>query len=503
MEKSNPGRGALPTDRDEAERTHRLGLHSIGHEFGALDEVPARARVFGFWDQAVFWFSATCLPAAWYYGALMAGAQGMPSALLLVLVVSPLSLALWAILGWIAADSGACSTALIRPAFGLRGSSFPSVLYIFFGLGWAAVNVFLGAVGLSLVFSVWLKTPAYGHAGSEPVMAASIIVVAVTQGVIATAGHRVMRAVQWAATLALLVFGGWQTIAVLQQIDLNTVLNWRPPAGGIGFSIGDFHYTITVALLVDLLIAYNWTWEFIGDFSRFARSKTAGSAGPFVGANVAQTWWFLVGSILAVWWAVKNPFDAVTGDPSLATASLGLGLVAGIVIFASTAATNAGNLYASAVAVTNMAPRLPIRIRPLIAIVSAACVPVALLPLAVANLQTAFTFWLDVLGAVVVPLWVLVITDYLWVRRGRYSGDLFRTDGGAYWYAGGVNWRAVACLVGGTAMYWAIAYIEPQIRQAVPASLPVGIAVAVVYALLMLPERRAGSIAAPSPEPAS
>ena len=99
----------------------RRSLALIGHEYAALDTVPDADRHFGLWDQAAFWFAATCLPAAWFYGALMAGAAGLPGALLLILVISPLSLAPWALIGWIAARTGACSTALVRPAFGLRG----------------------------------------------------------------------------------------------------------------------------------------------------------------------------------------------------------------------------------------------------------------------------------------------------------------------------------------------------------------------------------------------
>ena len=97
-----------------------LGL--VGHEYAALDQVPVSARTFGIADQAAFWFAATHLPAAWLYGALMAGATGLSGAILLVAVVSPLSLIPWALLGLIAARTGACSTAMVRPAFGLRGS---------------------------------------------------------------------------------------------------------------------------------------------------------------------------------------------------------------------------------------------------------------------------------------------------------------------------------------------------------------------------------------------
>src|SRR3990172_8202074 len=71
----------------------------LGAEFSALEKVPPDARVFGFWDQAALWFGAASLPAAWYYGALMAGWKGLPGAFLLIFLVSTLTFLPWALLG--------------------------------------------------------------------------------------------------------------------------------------------------------------------------------------------------------------------------------------------------------------------------------------------------------------------------------------------------------------------------------------------------------------------
>ena len=485
---TDAARTALPAGEPPGPGGRSLGV--IGHEYAALDQVPPSDRTFGFWDQAAFWYAATCLPAAWFYGALMAGAAGLPGALFLILVVSPLSLAPWALLGWIAARTGACSTALVRPAFGLRGSAFPSALYLVFGLGWAAVNVFLGAIGLSFVFAGWLGTPAFLAPGYEGPMAVFIVGMAVLQGVAAVAGHRVLRLIQWGATLALLGLGAVQLWLVVTHWDPGALWSWQPPAGGLATSIGPFRYTITFALLVDLLIAYNWTWEFIGDFSRFSRSPAIGAAGPFAGANAAQTWWFAVGALGVVFLATTTGgFAPEAADPSSLTTSLGLGWMAAAIVVAATVATNAGNLTASALAISNMAPRLRLGIRALIGVASLIVVPLALLPLLAAGFQASYVAWLDILGAIVVPLWVIVLVDFFWVRRGHYDADLFRTSGGRYWFNRGWNWRAIGCLAGGTLLYWVIAFGFPTLRERVPATLPVGLAVAIGYAVLMRAER--------------
>ena len=143
---------------------------------------------------------------------------------------------------------------------------------------------------------------------------------------------------------------------------------------------------------------------------------------------------------------------------------------------------------------TNLAPRIRLGVRQLIALSSLAVVPLALVPLALVPLvatgfQATYIFWLDVLGAIVVPLWVIVLVDFFWARRGRYERDLFRATGGRYWYGDGVNWRAVGTLAAGTFGYWIIAYALPEVREVVPAALPVGVGVAAAYAVLMRRER--------------
>lgn len=466
------------------------GLEVMSSEFGALDKIPTQARTFSFWDQFVLWFGATSLPAAWYYGALMAGWSGLGGALLLILVVNTLSFIPWAYLGHIAAKTGACSMALVRPAFGLRGSLVPSALYLVFGFGWGAVNVFLGGIAMSFVFKQMLGWPAYLEPNFQPTMIASLIVVCIVQGLFAIAGHRWIRWLGWVGATALVVLGLWQTYLVISQWGFASLFNWQPPAEGLTETFGappfSITYTLTFALLVDLLIAYNWTWEFIGDFSRFAKSEKIGAWGPFVGANLAQYWWFTVGALGVVALAMTSgKYTPVTADPSSTTTQLGFGWVAWLVLLLATVTTNAGNIYASALGLSNMLPKLQIPIRRLLAVCAVVIIPLSLVPLLSPTFVAFYIFWLDFLGAIVIPLWVLTLVDYFIVKRQTYSDDLFRIEGGAYWYANGWNWPAIVSLVLGNAMYWTVAYAFPQWRQMFSATLPTVLVVVIVYILWM------------------
>ena len=468
------------------------GLEVIAAEYRATDQVPSTARVFSTLDQFTLWFAAASLPAAWLYGGYMTAAYGLPGALLLIFGISTLTFIPWALIGYIAADKGASSVSLLRPSFGLRGSKLPSVFYLFFGYGWAAVNVFIAAISMSFVLSLTLGWPsAFDPAAPLPnyFMIPSILLVCILQGFFATAGHRAIRLLNWVSTVALVALGGYATYIVLRDFDFGVLLAWRPPTAlSFAFSGGSlgvgFTYTLTLPLLVDLLIAYNWTWEFIGDFSRFAKTKRAGTWGPFAGASLAQYWFFSVGALLTVAAITKGTFInfAASSDPSSNATLLGFGVGAYLIILFATISTNAGNIYASALGITNILTRWKASMRKILLLSAVIVVPLAMLPLLETNFVFTYIFFLDILGAIVVPLWTLVLVDYFLIKRRDYDNSLFRVDGGSYWYRGGWNWPATFTLLAGTAMYWVIAFGFPAVRETISAAIPtIGFVVVVYY----------------------
>src|SRR2546428_819243 len=125
--------------------------------------------------------------------------------------------------GYIAADKGASSVSLLRPAFGLRGSKLPSVFYLFFGYGWAAVNVFIAAISMSFVFQLTLGWPdAFRTPAGSPInyyLVPSILLICFLQGFFATAGHRAIRYLNWASTVALVALGAYASYIVIKDFD--------------------------------------------------------------------------------------------------------------------------------------------------------------------------------------------------------------------------------------------------------------------------------------------
>lgn len=395
-----------------------------------------------------------------------------------------LSLLPWAYLGEIAQKTGGSMMAIARPAFGIRGSIVPSLFYLLFGMGWALVNAFLGSIAISFIFKQWLSFPSYIDPHNTWYMISYLALFAVLNGIGSIAGHTWIKRLQWVATFFFLILGAYQTYLVIHQWGLTKILAWRP-AQVLTYAEGPFIFPITAAFLFDLMVSYNWTWEFIGDFSRFAKTKAAGVWGPFLGAFLAQVWWFSVGALAVAYLALTTGhYLPLFADPSSTTVSLGLGWLAALIILFATVTTDAGNLYASALSVSNIFPHTTLSLRKLLIIIAVLVFPLSLLPLLFTNLLTFFIFFLDFMGALVIPLWTLILVDYFFIKKRNYTDDIYEKTKGIYWFTNGWNMPAVITLVIGTAIYWIIAYGFPVMRNSITATIPTMLVVTLLYLFL-------------------
>jgi nucleobase:cation symporter-1, NCS1 family len=375
--------------------------------------------------------------------------------------------------------------ALARPAFGTRGSIIPSIFYLIFGMGWALVNAFLGSIAISFIFAQWLHFPAYLAPHSTWYMIGYLALFAILNGTFSSAGHTWIKKLQWVATIFFLILGFYQTFLVINHWGLAKILLWHPTKQ-LFYADGPFVAPITFALLFDLMVSYNWTWEFIGDFSRFAKTKNAGTWAPFIGAFISQVWWFSVGALAVAYLALTSTgYNPLLADPSSTTVALGLGWLAALIILFATVTSDAGNLYGSALAVSNMLPKAKIKLKTLLIIVGILVFPLSLIPLLSANILDFFIFFLDFMGALVIPLWTIMLVDYFFVKKGKYADDMYQKTGGKYWFNKGWRIPAIVTLLSGTAVYWLIAYALPNhIRNFTTATIPTVIFVTVVYLLL-------------------
>jgi purine-cytosine permease-like protein len=109
------------------------------------------------------------------------------------------------------------------------------------------------------------------------------------------------------------------------------------------------------------------------------------------------------------------------------------------------------DMYSGAVALQNIAPRVPYRVL----VVAIAAIGATL---AASLTMERYEVFLFLIGSVFVPLLGILAADHFIIRRGVIdTRDLYRTGGGGYWYTGGTRiGSVVAWLLGVLVYHWIV-----------------------------------------------
>jgi NCS1 family nucleobase:cation symporter-1 len=230
------------------------------------------------------------------------------------------------------------------------------------------------------------------------------------------------------------------------------------------------------------VVALPISWfPLVADYSRFARDARSAFWGTAAGYFVPHVWFYALGAMLVLAAGVALDPTAPIAPLLAAIAGLTAGWFALIVLLVDETDEAFANVYSTAVSIQNLLPRLSRR--GLILAISAVVLVVAsTIPLA------QYESFLLLIGSVFVPLLGVLAADYFVLRGRRYeAGDLFRPTG-QYWYAGGVNWAAIAVWLVGVASYLTIAGLPalgiPGQAPQLGASLP-SFAIAFVLHLIL------------------
>ncbi len=403
-------------------------------EMGAVGVAPVarERRALGTWDTFVLWADLGISFLVMVVGMFLVPGLGLAQALLAILVGAAIGNLLLGIAAVVGSDTGVPTMVLLRAPLGIRGSYAPTVLNVLQLLGWATFEVIVMAQAADA-----LGTRALGWPSAYPlwVVAFTALTLLLALGGPVLVTKRVLeRFVVW-AVLATTV---WITVALVATYDLGAFL-LKPGTGELSFW-----------LAVDLVVALPISWfPLVADYSRFARDGRAAFWGTAAGYFVPQVWFYALGAGLVLALGVAADPSAPIAPLLAAIASLTAGWLALLVLLIDEADEGFANVYSTAVSVQNLFPRLSHRW--LVVAVSAVVLVIALaVPLA------QYESFLLLIGSAFVPLLGVLAADYFVLRGRRYdTAALFQT-GGAYWYAGGVQWRAIAVWLVGTAVYLGI-----------------------------------------------
>jgi putative hydroxymethylpyrimidine transporter CytX len=378
-----------------------------------VQPVPVERRHLRPFDLGVLWGDLAVSLLVMVAGSLLVPGLSTQAALLAIVVGTLLGTVLLSLVGMAGSDTGVPTMVLLRPVLGLRGSYVASGLNILQLVGWAALEIIIMAQAARALsdhywgfdgYYLWLVF--FGLVGMAMAVGGPVVVVR-----------------QWMQKFGVWVIvaaAAWLTYYLFDAYEMGEI--WRRDGEG-GFP--NFWQG------VDLVVALPISWlPLVGDYSRFSRHAVGGAIGTYIGYAIANIWFFTLGMLYV---------QALQTDPGGfvdALVKMMLPLAAGwlaliVLLFGETDEAFA-NIYSTAVSIQNLVSWLTHALLAVIVGVLAIVVAISL------DLMAYETF-LFLIGGVFVPVFGVFIADYFVARRRRYeTGELYR-EGGAYWYAGGLN----------------------------------------------------------------
>jgi NCS1 family nucleobase:cation symporter-1 len=332
-----------------------------------------------------------------------------------------------------------------RISFGVVGANLAAVVRGVVGIVWYGVQTYFASKAVEvLVITLAPSAQAFRHGGFlglSPLGWASFLFMWLFQLLIFLNGMETIRKfIDFcgpAVYVVMLALAVW----VLSQTGLSSLsLQLAPPASGSSLGHMAGAAMLIVAYFAALLLNF-------GDFARFAKDRRAMVGGNFLGLPVN----FLVFAIITVIVTARslkvfgeaimdpvhiverigNPWIAVLGSATFIVATMGINIVA--------------NFVSPAYDIANLNPqRISFRIGGLIASI----LSVLVCPWLFVSSPQAITIFVSIFGAVLGPMFGIIVADYYLVKRQTIAlEDLYTmSPTGSLHYQGGWNPAALVAL---------------------------------------------------------
>ena len=378
-----------------------------------IEPVPERLRVLGFFDSFLLWtnlgISLLVLVSAAYFGL------SLREAVAATVVGALIGNAMLAVAGYIGADARVPTMVLQRAPLGQRGSYLATGLNVLQCLGWSVFEITIIAVAAGAlsqrifgVHLVWMWKLVFGSVG----LALALL------GPIGFVRRFVRKIAVWAVAASIVYLTVW----ILEHGRLARL--WHGHGHGGSFWLG-----------VDLVIALPVSWiPLVADYTRFSRTRRDGLLGSGLGYFFPTLFQFGFGAILVLSHpAISGPTDVLT-----TVAAAGVGSVLALLALTVDETDEAfANIYSTAVSLQNFIPRVSQRL--LIVVVAVAATAISL-----GVDLTQYQQFLYLLGAFFVPLFGVLLADWLLAGRHYTEADIFC---GPAWRPGMIaSWLVGFCL---------------------------------------------------------
>jgi len=479
----------LPQDLVEASAPIPPSRYA-GHD---LLPTPLADRTWNRWHFASLWVGmSVCIPTYMLAAALIQAGLSWQLSLAAILIGNAVALVPMLLNGHAGTRHGIPFPVFLRAAYGLRGAHVPALLRGVVACGWFGIQTWIGGQAIYEILAIlW---PGWSLLGGDwrwmgfalPQYLGFLLFWAMNLYFVWNGTE----SIRWLETLAapLLIAAGLALLwwAAVKVGGIAPMLRGASALGGANgarpFSIGLFLPWVTAMVGFWATLALN-----IPDFTRFAKSQRDQAMGQALGLLTTMPLFAFIG--LAVTSATVTIYGEAVWNPvtlvAFITADLRspvLGIVALVVLLVATLTTSiAANIIAPANAIANLSPRrLGTRGGGLVA----ATVGIAILPW---KLLDSYQAWLITYSGLLGAVGGVLVCDYLVVRRGALSLPDLYAEGGAYWYDGGINRRAMAAMAAGVLAALA-GLLHPSLRFLFSGAwFSAAIVAFVLYAVLMRP----------------
>ena len=382
-----------------------------------IEPVPERLRVLGTLDTGLLWGNLGVSLLVIVAGAALVPALSLPDALLAIVIGCVIGNLALAAAGAIGADARVPGMVLMRAPLGRHGSYLPTAVNVLQGIGWSVFELLIIATAAAALSdelfgfrAQWLWTLAFG----------AFALVLALLGPIGFVRRFVRKIAIWAVPFGLLYLTWW----ALDGADLSGLWD-QPGEGGLSVWQGA---DIVVAITVSFV-------PYAADYTRFSRTRRGAFLGTGIGYLIPDAWLLALGVVLVL--------SRDLSDPAALPAAVVAGGAAAILALLALLVTETdeafANVYSAAVSLQNVVPRAPQAL--LIVLVTAIAVAGAL----VIDFVTYQSFLL-LLGSVFVPLFAVLLADWLAAGRHYSEHDVFEAPAWrpgliAAWIAGFVLYQ--------------------------------------------------------------
>lgn len=347
--------------------------------------VPEKHRTLGGFDYFILWSSLGVGLLVFSAGSLLSAASFF-DAILAIIVGSAAGSILLALAGKIGSDHGIPSLISMRPALGIRGSYLPAILNIMQLVGWTTFEIMIMARAAEMLTGS--TVPYYFWAA---VFGALVALLGISGPL------NVVR--KWIGKFAVWIAYGTSAIIIINLIgsaDIAALVT--SPGEGMSFFSA-----------LDLVIAMPISWlPLVADYNRFAKKSKSALWGTFLGFAMTNILFYFGGVLLGT-------FDVIAIVAAIQAMFFGFLMLLLIVDEADNAFAD---VYSAAVSVQDIFSKLSQK--HLIVGLTATSAILAM----VVSIQEYETFLL-LIGAIFVPLFGVVLTDYYIVKRRKYTEQMF------------------------------------------------------------------------------